>query len=321
MVPEYTKDNNGSDVIHEKNSSDNKYTIKLYKPRIEGLFARIERWTNKTNGEIKWRVISKENVTTLFGWTDQSRLADPLDQNRIFEWFPEFVFDDQGNCVQYIYKKEDAEGFVPSHLHNRNRSIDGKLSYTNLYLEKVLYGNENSYKKSNDPVSFETTYMFQTVFDYGKYETDVPEKLTKWGFRKDAFSNYKAGFEIRTTRICKRVLLYHFFDELPGGSALVKSLNFDYDQKAEQGFTFLKSMTEYGYIKQEDKTYIHQNLPPIEFTYQQHEWDTEVKTISSEDLVHSPSGLDEPLYQFVDLYNEGLPGILTEQAWGLVLQT
>src|SRR5690606_2987078 len=35
-----------------------------------------------------------------------------------------------------------------------------------------------------------------------------------------------------------------------------------------------------------------------------------------EDIIHAPSGLDELLYQFTDLYNEGLPGILTEQANG-----
>ncbi len=51
-------------------------------------------------------------------------------------------------------------------------------------------------------------------------------------------------------------------------------------------------------------------------TYQEHEWSSEIKTISTEDLVNSPSGLDEPYYQFTDLYNEGLSGILSEQANG-----
>ncbi|MDZ4810745.1 MAG: toxin TcdB middle/N-terminal domain-containing protein [Bacteroidota bacterium] len=54
----------------------------------------------------------------------------------------------------------------------------------------------------------------------------------------------------------------------------------------------------------------------MEFTYQSHDWKREVKTISSESLVHAPSGLDDQQYQFTDLYNEGLNGILTEQATG-----
>lgn len=324
LVPEYkkeadgsfSKDADGNYVIHEQDSADGLFTVRFYKPRIEGLFARIERWTNKTSSAIKWRVITRENVTTLFGWSDQSRLTDPKEESRIFEWFPEFVFDDKGNCAQYIYKKEDDEGFDGSFLHNRNRLLNGNITYTNLYLEKVLYGNKTPYKKFNDSFSPETDYMFQTVLDYGEYDTDAPyEKNGVWDFREDAFSNYKAGFEIRTTRLCKRVLLYHFFDELPNGSVLVKSLDFNHDTDRED-FSFLSSVTACCYKKQSDGTYTRKSLPPTEFEYQKHEWNVDTKAVSCEDLIHAPSGLDEPLYQFTDLFNEGLSGILTEQAGG-----
>ncbi len=137
LVPEYKKDEhgkfvkeNGNYVIYKKDSPDGKYTIRFYRPRIEGLFARIERWISKTDGEIKWRVITKENVTTLFGWSKNSRLCDPQDKSRIFEWMPEFVFDDKGNCVHYHYKNEDKKGFDASLLHNKNRIVDGELTYT-----------------------------------------------------------------------------------------------------------------------------------------------------------------------------------------------
>src|SRR5215471_3207326 len=43
------------------------YVIHRYRPRIEGLFARIERWTKVATGEIHWRSISRDNVTTLYG--------------------------------------------------------------------------------------------------------------------------------------------------------------------------------------------------------------------------------------------------------------
>ena len=136
-------------------------------------------------------------------------------------------------------------------MHNRNRTENGDITYTNLYLEKVLYGNKTPYKNFNDAYPNETDYLFQTVFDYGEYDTNAPyTKIKDWDFRTDAFSEYKAGFEIRTTRLCKRVLLFHYFTELPGGSALVKSLNFEYDTSSEEDFTFLKSITTFGYIKQ-----------------------------------------------------------------------
>ncbi|CAG0941447.1 partial Toxin subunit YenB, partial [Candidatus Brocadiaceae bacterium] len=325
LVPEFRKeidgsfsiDTDGDYIIKEKDSADGIFTIRFYKPRIEGLFARIERWLHKTAGEIRWRVITKENVTTLFGWSANSRIADLTGANKIFEWLPEFVFDDKGNCTHYIYKKEDDKGFNPSLLHNRNRTENGNITYTNRYLEKVLYGNKTPYKSFNDAYPNETDYLFQTVFDYGEYDTNAPyTKIKDWDFRTDAYSEYKAGFEIRTTRLCKRVLLFHYFTELPGGSALVKSLNFEYDTSIKEDFTFLKSITTFGYIKQTDGTYTHKTLPATEFEYQKHDWNKDVKSISPDALVHAPAGLNEPPYQFTDLFNEGLSGILTEQADG-----
>src|SRR6266516_4801619 len=50
------------------------YRIRRYRPRVEGLFARIERWTNLDSGEMHWRSISKDNITTLYGQTAESRI-------------------------------------------------------------------------------------------------------------------------------------------------------------------------------------------------------------------------------------------------------
>lgn len=325
LVPEFKKENDGSFsldaegdyIINEKDSPDGLFTIRLYKPRIEGLFARIERWTEKTSGIIKWRIITKENVTTLFGWSNNSIIADPKDNNKIFEWLPEFVFDDKGNCSHYIYKKENDEGFDISLLHNKNRFENGDITYTNLYLERILYGNKTPYKKFGNAFPVETDYMFQTVFDYGEYNINSPySKIKDWDFRTDSFSDYKAGFEIRTTRLCKRVLLFHHFTALNEYDGLVKSINFEYDTVLEKDFIFLKSITTYGYIKKEDGNYTSKKLPATEFEYQKHDWNKDVKTISAEDLVHAPLGVDEQQYQFTDLFNEGLSGILTEQANG-----
>jgi len=326
LVPEFKKnpdgsftlDENDEYTINEKSSTDGLFTINNYIPRIEGLFARIERWTKKSDGRIKWRVITKENTTTLFGWTDNSILANPDDAKKIYEWLPEFVFDDKGNCSQYIYKKEDEVGFDDSLVHNRNRLKGGKITYANLYIDKVLYGNKTPYNQFGDAFPNEADYFFKTVFDYGTtdYQTEPIDQMNPWDFRPDAFSDYKAGFEIRTTRLCKRVLLFHQFKGANEYDGLVRSVNFEYDTSTEQDFTFLKTITSYGYIKKPDGAYAHKKLPPMEFTYQSHDWNKEVKTISSESLVHAPLGLDEQQYQFTDLFNEGLSGILTEQANG-----
>jgi RHS repeat-associated protein len=327
LVPEFKKesdgsfsiDTNGEYIINEKDSADNEFTIRFYKPRIEGLFARIERWTEKTTGKIKWRVITKDNVTTLFGWSSDSVIVDPSDEKglRIFEWLPEFVFDDKGNCTHYIYKKEDNSGFDESVLHNRNRIKDEEITYTNRYIDKVLYGNKTPYKSFGNPFPLESDFLFSTVFDYGNTPaTESPDSLNIWDFRQDAFSDYKSGFEIRTTRLCKRVLLFHHFTNANEYDGLVRSLNFDYDTNKEEDFTFLKGITSYGYIKKPNGSYSQKNLPQIEFEYEEHDWNKEIKSIHSENLVHAPVGLDEQQYLFTDLFNEGLSGILTEQANG-----
>ena len=56
------------------------YSIQRYRPRIEGLFARIELWTSQKNpADTFWRSISKDNITTWYGKTEQSRIVDPDD--------------------------------------------------------------------------------------------------------------------------------------------------------------------------------------------------------------------------------------------------
>jgi RHS repeat-associated protein len=324
LVPEFEKnldgslkvDGGGNFVVREKDSPDGVFRIRFYKPRIEGQFARIERWSSKTTAEIKWRVVTKENVTTLFGWSAASRMVDPQTPSRIFAWFPEFVFDDKGNCSRYLYKKENDDGFDPARLHNRNRFASGDITYTNTYLSRVLYGNKTPYQTLGDPFPAAADFIFETVFDYGEFNLTAPfDEVGDWSFRPDAFSSFKSGFEIRTTRLCRRVLLFHHFAELPDGSALVKSLDFVYD--AGSTFTFLTSVASRGFIKRTGGSYTSKSMPPVEFDYQKPDWNKEVKTITAENLVHSPAGLADTSYQFTDLFNEGLSGILTENgnAW------
>lgn len=326
LVPAYKKNDDGSFavggdskyLIHEKTAADGEHQIRYYLPRIEGLFARIERWKSKTTGHVKWRITSRENITTLYGWTADSRIADPNAPHRIFKWLPEFVFDDRGNCTHYQYKKEDDKDFDPAALHNRNRLKGGQITYTNTYLVKILYGNRTPYRQFGDPFPGENDYLFSLVFDFGEYDSETPgQPVTDWAYRSDAFSNYLPGFEWRTTRLCRRVLLFHHFTGAGEYEGLVRSLDFTYDTGQAEDFTFLTAITASGYIKKPDGTYSRKSYPPLNFSYQDHAWNREIQTISPDELTHAPAGLEEPQYKFTDLYHEGLAGILTEQggAW------
>ncbi|MBK8558021.1 MAG: hypothetical protein IPL65_20770 [Lewinellaceae bacterium] len=70
------------------------------------------------------------------------------------------------------------------------------------------------------------------VFDYGEHDEQSPKATEEtdlgWNYRADAFSSFRSGFEIRTNRLCKRILMFHNFGELGENPCLVKSLNLNY---------------------------------------------------------------------------------------------
>ena len=113
LVPEFERDaagnwimQDGKHVIHDKHRTVDgvTYTVRRYRPRIEGLFARIERWTRQGDGDVHWRSISKDNVLTLYGKDDDSPIADPAEPKHIFSWLICETRDDKGNVVLYGYK-------------------------------------------------------------------------------------------------------------------------------------------------------------------------------------------------------------------------
>src|SRR5258708_34385538 len=143
------------------------YTIHYYRPRIEGLFARIERWTNQQTGDIHWRSLSRENITTLYGKRKDSRIADPEDASRIFSWLICESYDDKGNAIVYEYKAEDSSNVDLSQLPERNRSELTRSA--NRYLKRVRYGNLAPHQPGED-LSQRTDMCFEVVFDYGEHD-------------------------------------------------------------------------------------------------------------------------------------------------------
>lgn len=322
-------------------SEDKIFSIQRYRPRVEGLFARIERWTRKIDGDVHWRSISKDNVLTVYGWDEKSRIFDPSDNSRVFSWLICESYDDKGDAILYKYVAEDEKKIDLSQANERNR-----LRTTNRYLKRILYGNRKplllditrpSFRKPHTKQEdFSADWMFELVFDYGDHDTDSPkpdddtakdaEGLLKypWMSRPDSFSSYRAGFEIRTYRLCHRVLMFHHFkgEEDVGNDCLVRSTDLFYteDKKPEQAcspvYTFLKKVIQFGY-KRDKGSYLKRRLPPVEFEYSQPMVQDSVEAVDLANLENLPIGLDGKIYQWIDLHGEGIPGILTEQggAW------
>jgi len=299
------------------------YRIRQYRPRIEGLFARIERWTKVDSGEMHWRSISKDNITTLYGKTAESRIFDPEHPTHIFSWLICESYDDKGNAIRYSYKPENSQGIDIAQAHERNRTPEGRS--VNRYLKHVYYGNQTP-RQPNEDLSLRTDWLFEVVFDYGEHDPTNPKPNDSgiWTVRNDPFSSYRAGFEVRTYRLCQRVLMFHHFpgEAEVGKDCLVRSTDFNYSYEQNPTdvrnpiYSFLLSSTQTGYKRNPAGGYIQKSLPPLEFTYSEAQIDETVREVEPASLENLPQGLDGARYQWVDLDGEGLSGILTEQGNG-----
>jgi RHS repeat-associated protein len=286
------------------------FTIHCYRPRIEGLFARIERWTDNKTGDIHWQSISRDNITTIYGKTANSRIADPTDKSRIFSWLICESYDDKGNAIFYEYEEEDSANVDTSQVSEKSRNDRS----ANRYLKYIHYGNQTPRQPGED-LSQRTDWLFEVVFDYGEHDPDAPttQKILTWCTRQDAFSTYRAGFEVRTYRLCQRVLMFHHFpDKLGTDDCLVRSTEFTYDESSIA--SFITKITQSGYVRRTDGTYLKKSLPPLEFEYSKATIQEEITEIDAASLENLPIGLDGMSYRWVDLDGEGLSGILAEQA-------
>jgi RHS repeat-associated protein len=303
----------------------NGYTITRYRPRVEGLFSRIERWTRVSDGDTYWRSISKDNITTFYGATTTSRVADPSDATRIFTWLISQSQDDKGNVIVYEYVAEDSSNVNFAQANERNRTAASRSA--NCYLKRIKYGNLPSLL--TQPDLSKLRWLFEVVFDFdeGHYSEQPPDAQGRifatasinptqsWTGRVDPFSRYSACFEVRTYRLCRRVLMFHHFsNELGTQDCLVRMTEFSYEENPIA--SFMASVTQSGFVRQGDGTYLKRSLPSVEFDYSQAEVQQEVKEVDPASLDNLPGALDGPGYQWLDLDGEGLQSVLSQQDEG-----
>ncbi|WP_162902873.1 SpvB/TcaC N-terminal domain-containing protein [Taibaiella koreensis] len=313
-------DTSGQPVATDK--VNGAYRVKAYRPRIEGLFARIEHISRKGSSDSWWRVTTKDNVSTWYGLNPEGRLADPEAAARIFEWLPQLSTDHKGNVILYRYIAEDLRG-VPAQLYEKNR-LNGTAPFANTYLKRALYSNREAwYVAPANPyepqLPTEAAFLMEAVLDYGDHSSPHQGAADRdWPARSDAFSDFHAGFEIRTYRKCKRVMMYHHFEEL-GDARLVRSLELGYKQDGKSSLVeadLLLTATQRGYqYDTYHEAWQDKALPAMTFNYEPLKWSNEVQQVSAADFRHAPQGLSGP-YQWTDFDGEGISGILSEQGGG-----
>ncbi|MEB8338472.1 SpvB/TcaC N-terminal domain-containing protein [Streptomyces endophyticus] len=309
LVPELSRQPDGTwthPVTHRPPTSGPRWRIERYRPRVEGSFARTERWTDLDSGIAHWRTISRDNVTTLYGRTAESRVHDPADPRRVFSWLICETFDDRGNAVLYRYKPEDAADTHPARPNERNRSRGAAR-----HIKRILYGNRTP-RATDEDLTQRTDWMFEVVLDYGEHGDDTPDERAIWPCREDPFSTYRAGFEIRTYRLCRRVLMFHHFKDEPGVGAncLVRSTELTYVQGPVA--SFLTSVTSRGYAP----GLVSRALPPLEFEYSAARISDVLRDLDAVSARNLPDGIDGDSVQWTDLAGTGVSGALLKQPDG-----
>jgi RHS repeat-associated protein len=324
LVPVRTeRDGRWQQAGERRTAGGRDYAVQRYRPRTEGLFARIERWRDLRSSETHWRTISSANLTTVYGATAASRIADPADPARVFSWLISGSYDDNGNVALYDYLAEDGAGVGAGLASERNRTPRTRSAAR--YLKRISYGNRTPHFPGPDnqhpKLGRAHDHLFEVVFDYGDHEgsSPGPEPDQPWPCRPDPFSSYRPGFELRTYRRCHRVLMFHHFpaESDVGADCLVSSTDLTYASTGRSGMTTVGSIVHTGYRRLGDGSYRRQSLPPLEFRYRQAVIGDQVSYAGPQTLANLPAGIDPQAYQWADLDGEGLSGILTRQqdAW------
>ncbi len=251
----------------------------FYRPRTEGLFARIVHH-KKSNGRNYWEVRSKDGLVSYYGSPDlpfneaSFIIANPENRNAIFGWTLSKTVDPLGNEVIYEYERELLISTSKAQPHSSDQ----------LYLSSIKY---NQY-----------------------YDGDVKKHLCEVRFeyeeRPDAFSVYRQGFEIRTTKRCKSVSTYTHADE----TRKVKTYHFNYIEDLPlNGVSLLNDVSVEGHKGEESEW-----MPPLEFGYS-----TFKPSIHGLDEIKGsiPSlSLAQTGYELVDVTGNGLPDLLQMDGTG-----
>lgn len=340
LVPWEESQADGSTVAHV--TTFERWSIRRYRPRNEQFATRIEYWLDPSidRDPGHWRVTTRENVTYLYGFDADARIADPDDPCRVFSWLLQEVRDDRGNAAIYRYKAEDGSGIDPRSVSELRRWREGRYTATaQRYLKRVLYANlkpetvdqGNRFKPKAWAVSEPRSkhWCYELVFDYGEHDDADPSPIEQsvWELRAEGVSAYRGGFEVRTLRRCRRVLVFH---RLPGKAAgadahategqfeCVREHRFHFsaaDPAVDGGLGFLESVDVLGIGRSVDgKTYREPGsaLPPVRFEYSRIR--EPALHPSGEVSGPLPRGADSGWARWIDLNGEGLPGLLWEGA-------
>ncbi|EFR2684442.1 virulence protein [Salmonella enterica] len=288
-------------------------SVTRYRPRIERSQYLIERWVPvQAPAESFWVVYTPDGGLYCLGKTAQARITHPQVAGGTAVWLLEECINAQGEHQYWQYKADNNVGCDTQEMTSHPQAAAQR------YLSRVFYGNIVA---SDIPLVLTRTpvmadWLFCLAFDYGEYgngDTLAFEPAGQWTVRQDCFSDYRYGFDLRTRRLCRQALMFHRLKALAGQSesapemTLCGRMRLSYDESAV--VTTLVAVTRHS-----TGTATPASLPPLEFDWQEPMPATTAVWSQLSDLAklnHLQS------WQLVDLYGEGVPGVLYQdkQAW------
>jgi len=250
-----------------------------YRPRTEGLFARIDHRADVRTDH--WEVRARDGLVSVYGTPlgvhdDPAVVANPEDRRQVFQWRLTETRDPFGNVVRYDYDRDAGDS--AEHLWDQ------------LYLRRIRYVDYIDAQGGGERFLVSLTFVYED--------------------RPDPFSEYRPGFEIRTTRRCTTIEIRTHADR----ERLVRTYRMVYlDQRGERrdplpanGASLLSQLLVEGHDEE-----LRESLPPLEFGYTPFEPTTRRYLPFSGTGASRPArALTHPQYELVDLFGNGLGSVL-----------
>jgi RHS repeat-associated protein len=293
------------------------YLVRRFRARFERGHHRVEQWLDKVTRRVHWVTRDASGTVTIYGLAADglARISNPDDPQQVFLWNPEMQYDVHGNAIRFDYAAETLDGVNPADVSEAHR-IRGGVPLAQRYLKRIRWGNTRPVAQDGvEPPGQQ--WCFELVFDYGDHDDAAPRPAPDraWRVRPDPFSTCTSGFELRSYRLSRRLLLFHHFEALGPDPVLVQSYELQHAHRAE-GSTLMQ-LRKLGFRRMRNGTTASKSYPPLRFDYSESRVPSAFQMLSRETQETLPHGLDGPRYHWIDLYGEGLPGVLVEtpDAW------
>jgi hypothetical protein len=253
-----------------------------YRPRTEGLFARIEHHSDSQTDH--WEVRSKDGLVSVYGTPrsiedDPAVIANPENRTHVFHWKLTETEDPFGNVIRYEYERD--LGDTVDHLWDQ------------LYLKRIRYADYTNPQGGGEKFLISVTFRYED--------------------RPDPFSEYRPGFEIRTTRRCTTIEIRTHADRV----RLVRTYRLIYlEQRGlpiEQLPLNAASLLSQVVVEGHDDEHHHEpeSLPPLELGYTAFEpTKRRYQPFTGANGSRPEHSLGHSDYELVDLFGNGLPTVV-----------